>query len=147
MSDFILKGYTQSYGLSFIMLSREWERRVENSLLNYNLSLRELIILKCLQRHNSIKQKDLSLVIGDPQRKISHCLSLLQEKALVGRECERGKGHAQCFYLTLSGRKTLCEATSMLSKHDEYFLGHLPRATREGIGQTLENVLVKKGLQ
>ena len=124
-------------GLNLLAVSRMWERRIEECLNGYGLSLRELMILRLIESDSQLQPKEMAVYTGDRQIHISRALGKLEEKVFLIRSTSKRR-HCS---LTDKGRHILQKADFILARQDRYFFGHLPRATRAGVNDTLESIL------
>ncbi len=142
--DEILRGYWDHCGLNLFFLSQLWEESIENKLVRHGIKLRELMLLRLIASNASIRPKDLAVYIGRNHESVNKLLSSMEKKYFIIRERKRHCGRKSKIVITDVGANVLLVTELVLQKQEEFFMGHLPRATRLGVNATLKNMLEKK---
>lgn len=141
MSELKLRGYWNYCGLNLMMLSRVWEKHINDCLATYDLSLRQLMILRLVASTPDIRPGELSRYIGEGPTGVGKHLGKLQKKGLIERPQVQSGRRVKEAQLTDEGKELLTLTDEVLHRQEENFLGHLPRATRQGVNLTIENIL------
>ena len=136
-----LRGYWNYCGLNMFMLSQVWKKGLVKYLSEFDLSLSELMILRLVASTPDIKIKDIALYTGEGHSSVSKQLSSIEKKGLIYRKLSPELKQVKTFRLSHEGRVILEKTDNILSRHEESFLGHLPRATRQGVNMTIEQIL------
>ncbi len=144
MSELKLRGYWNYCGLNLMMLSRVWEKHINDCLTTYDLSLRQLMILRLVASTPDISPGELSRYIGEGPTGVGKHLGKLQKKGLIERPQVQSGRRVKEAQLTDEGKELLTLTDEVLHRQEENFLGHLPRATRQGVNLTIENILDRK---
>ncbi|KLF28692.1 hypothetical protein YA29_16550 [Klebsiella aerogenes] len=136
MPETQLRGYWKYCGLNIFMLSRLWKERLESRLRAYNITLQELMTLRLIANDVPVTREDLKTYIGEYELP----LKMLEGKSLCQSKSDDEGANISP---TQAGLELVQQTENILKTQEEFFMGHLPRATRKGVNLTLESALDK----
>jgi len=102
------------------------------------------MILRLVASTPDIRPGELSRYIGEGPTGVGKHLGKLQKKGLIERPQVQSGRRVKEAQLTDEGKELLTLTDKVLHRQEENFLGHLPRATRQGVNLTIENILDRK---
>lgn len=118
-------------------VSGRFQRLVEEN----GVSLSEWVALRQLYSSERSTSAELIASLGMTKGAISKVLDRLESKDLARRVADPEDRRAQQIELTRAGRSLVPRLAKLADENDAHFFGHLSPAAREGLVQTLMDIV------